>query len=104
MKRKKYKIIKLEKKRYSIITDNLDICYLCGKTKNHLHEVFYGNKHRLLSMKYGCIVPLCSFCHSKVHQDIELDLLLKKTLEKAFIEVYKCDVDDFIKIFHKSYL
>ena len=103
MKKKSYKITKLEKERYSIITDKLDTCYLCGMPKNHLHEVFFGN-NRINSMKYGCIVPLCALCHSKVHNDIQIDLKLKKELEKAFIKVYKCDTDFFIKIFHRNYL
>ena len=64
--------------------------------KNHLHEVFFGN-NRINSMKYGCIVPLCALCHSKVHNDIQIDLKLKKELEKAFIKVYECDTDFFIK-------
>lgn len=103
MKKKSYKITKLEKERYSIITDKLDTCYLCGMPKNHLHEVFFGN-NRINSMKYGCIVPLCALCHSKVHNDIQIDLKLKKELEKAFIKVYDCDTDFFIKVFHRNYL
>lgn len=103
MKKKSYKIAKLEKERYSIITDKLDTCYLCGMPKNHLHEVFFGN-NRINSMKYGCIVPLCALCHSKVHNNIQVDLKLKKQLEKVFIKVYKCDINYFIKIFHKNYL
>ena len=103
MKHKTSKLRQIEKSRYSIITDNLDTCYLCGQYKHHLHEVFFGN-NRINSMKYGCIVPLCAVCHTKVHNDIQLDLKLKKRLEKAFIEVYRCDIDYFIKIFHKNYL
>lgn len=97
------KIKTLEKNRYSIITDDLSTCYLCGRPKDHLHEVFFG-KNRVNSMKYGCVVPLCMACHSKVHQDIQIDLKLKKALEKAFIDVYECDIDYFIKIFHKNYI
>ena len=100
---KRTKIRTLEKNRYSIITDNLDTCYLCGKPKEHLHEVFFG-KNRVNSMIYGCVVPLCASCHLKTHQDIQIDLKLKKALEKAFIEVYECDIDYFISIFHKNYL
>lgn len=103
MKKKSYKLTKLEKNRFSIVTDNLEQCYICGMPKNHLHEVFYGN-NRINSMKYGCIVPLCAYCHSKIHNDIQIDLILKKELERAFIDVYKCNADYFISIFHKNYL
>ena len=103
MKKKSYKLNKLEKNRYSIITDDLDTCYLCGKPKEHLHEVFFGN-NRINSMRYGCVIPICAMCHTKVHQDIQIDLELKKRLEKAFIEVYECDIEYFIKIFRKNYI
>ena len=94
------KIKTLENKRFSILTNDLSYCYLCGKPKNHLHEVFFG-KNRINSMKYGCVVPLCSSCHSKVHSNIELDLKLKKLCQKRFIEVYD---DDFLSIFRKNYI
>lgn len=102
MKKKTNKLIKLEKNRYSIITDNLDECFICHRSKDHLHEVFYGN-NRVNSMKYGCIIPLCFYCHSKVHNDIQLDLKLKKVFKKAFLEYYKCNEDYFINIFHINY-
>lgn len=102
MKKKTNKLIKLEKNRYSIITDNLDECFICHRAKDHLHEVFYGN-NRINSMKYGCIIPLCAYCHAKIHDDIQLDLKLKKMLKKAFLEHYNCDEDYFIKIFHINY-
>lgn len=104
MKRKSNKIRKLERNRYSIVTDNLDTCYLCGRRKDNLHEVFFGEKHRKLSMQYGLVIPLCAACHDKIHNDIQIDLEMKKRLEGAFIEVYKCDVETFINIFHKNYI
>ena len=70
MKKKSYKLNKLEKNRTSILTNKLDRCYICGRPKEHLHEVFFG-KNRINSMKYGCIAPLCASCHNKVHQDIQ---------------------------------
>ena len=91
----------LERNRKSILTDDLTRCYLCGKPKNHLHEVFFG-KNRVNSMKYACVVPLCASCHSKVHSNIQIDLELKKVCQRAFIEVYE-DVD-FLSIFHRNYL
>ena len=94
------KIKTLENKRFSILTNDLSYCYLCGKPKNHLHEVFFG-KNRVNSMKWGCVVPLCASCHLKVHSNIELDLKLKKLCQKRFIEVYD---DDFLSIFRKNYI
>ena len=91
----------LEKNRKSILTDDLTRCYICGKPKNHLHEVFFG-KNRVNSMKYACVVPLCALCHTKVHSRVHLDYQLKKRTQEAFNEVYKGI--DFLSIFHKNYL
>lgn len=91
----------LERNRKSILTDDLTRCYLCGKPKNHLHEVFFG-KNRINSMKWGCVVPLCASCHRKVHSSWELDHELKKVCQKRFIEVY--EGVDFSSIFHRNYL
>ena len=101
MKQKTSKLAKLERNRTSIITDDLSHCFVCGMRKQHLHEVFFG-KNRVNSMKYACVVPLCAFCHSKVHSQVQLDLKLKKLTQEVFIEVYE-DVD-FLSIFHKNYL
>ena len=94
------KIKELERKRFSILTDNLEICYLCGRRKNHLHEIFFG-KNRINSMKYGCVVPLCSVCHYKVHHNIKVDTKLKEKCQKKFEEIYN---DNFLEIFRKNYL
>lgn len=98
------KIKNLEKMRFSILTNDLSKCYLCPKPKDHLHEIFFG-KNRVNSMKYGCVVPLCSACHignKGVHKNHELDIMLKKKCQKKFNEVYP-DID-FISIFHKNYI
>lgn len=94
------KIKELERKRFSILTNNLEICYLCGRRKHHLHEIFFG-KNRINSMKYGCVVPLCSDCHYKVHHNIKIDTKLKEKCQKKFEEIYK---NNFLEIFRKNYL
>lgn len=97
------KLAKLERNRKSILTDNLDYCIICGSPKEHLHEVFFG-KNRLNSIKYNCVIPLCSDCHTKIHNDIELDLFYKKMCQKKFLEFYHKDLNGFIDIFKKNYL
>nr|DAP67107.1 MAG TPA: Recombination enhancement function protein nuclease, DNase, HYDROLASE.4A [Caudoviricetes sp.] len=106
MKKKSYKIRKLEKNRKSILTDDLEHCYICKKRGIFLHEIFYGN-NRINSMKYRCVVPLCLEHHtgnSGVHNNIELDKMLKMICERKFLKVYECDIEYFIKIFHRNYL
>ena len=42
IKKKTSKLQKLEKNRFSILTNNLEQCYFCGKRKDDLNEVFNG--------------------------------------------------------------
>jgi len=98
------KIKKLEKMRYSILTNDMTKCYICGKPKNAIHEIYFG-KNRINSMKYGCCVPLCSNHHTGkigVHNNIELDLQLKIECQMKFNELYPSL--DFLSIFYKNYL
>lgn len=101
MRNKSKKLSKLERERFSILTERMDQCYMCGRKKEHLHEIYFGNKHRLLSMKYGCVVPLCSTCHNLVHNNIDFDRNLKIQCQKKFQEIYD---EKFIDIFKRNYL
>ncbi len=94
-------------KRFSILQKEMNECYFCGATKNlHIHEVFFGTANRQLSIKYGCCVSLCAIHHNlsnaSVHFNRDMDLNLKREMQKKFIEVYP--ELDFLKIFRKSYL
>lgn len=98
------KIARLEKMRFSILTNDLSRCYLCGKPKDHLHEVFFG-KNRINSMKWGCVVPLCFECHQGkfgVHNNHDADIKLKQKCQFKFIKTYP--TIDFLSIFHKNYI
>ena len=98
------KIARLEQMRYSILTDDLSKCFLCGKPKEQLHEIYFG-KNRVNSMKWGCVAPLCRECHqgnNGVHHNHEVDIMLKQICQKKFNEVYP-DIN-FIDIFFKNYL
>lgn len=92
----------LEKSRtVSLFTNNLNICYLCGMKKEHLHEVFYG-RNRSNSIKYNLFIPVCNKCHKKAHNDINLIESLHKKGQLLFI----CNYPEleFIKIFKENYL
>lgn len=98
------KIKQLERMRFSILTKDLEHCYICGAPKNSIHEIYYGN-NRTNSMKWGCCVPLCFNHHTGnqgVHKVNELNIMLKKICQQKFEEVYP-DID-FINIFHKNYI
>lgn len=99
---KKHK--KLESERFSIITNDLKHCFVCGKPKNALHEVFYGS-YRLVSIRLGMVIPLCSFHHTEgkysVHFNRDLDLQLKKMAQTIFEKKYSHDL--FMKEFKIDY-
>ena len=95
------KIKTLENKRYSIITNDLTKCIICGRQKQNLHEVYFGN-NRKNSMIYGCVIPLCINCHNQIHSNHQLDLYWKQKGQEAFILTYPDK--DFLSIFYKNYL
>ena len=99
--KKSKKLAKLERNRSSILTDDLDHCYLCGRPKEHLHELFFG-VNRIKSIKYKLVIPVCFECHNKIHNDIRLQNYTHKLGQKKFNEVYP-DLD-FVKIFKRNYL
>lgn len=100
MKKKSSKLAKLERNRFSILTDNLDYCIICGQKKQDLNEIYPG-RNRQNSMKYGCVIPMCRNCHTKYTNDRNLQLYWMKLCQKKFNEIYE---EDFLSIFRRNYL
>ena len=73
----------------------------------HRHEVFFG-ANRQKSIKYGLVVFLTPEMHNMsnkgVHFNREFDLQLKRIGQVAAMERYGWTVDEFRKIFGKSFL
>lgn len=102
MKKKSSKLAKLEKNRFSIITKELDICYICKSNKKEdWHEAIEG-KNRQVSMKYGLVIPICRKCHEIVTNDKTLQEKLHEVGQKAFENHYKSE--NFLQVFGKNYL
>ena len=101
IKNKSKKLAKLERERFSILTNDLEHCIICGAKKDHLHEVFPG-AFRQRSMKEHMVLPLCTFHHTQIHSDIELSLYWKRSCQKKYEESHTRD--EFIKIFGRNYL
>lgn len=99
--KKNKNIAKLERDRFSILTNDLTKCIICENKKEHLHEVFPG-RNRSNSMKYGCVIPLCSKHHREIHENIELTNYYKILAQQRFIETYP--YLSFIEIFKRNYL
>ena len=101
-KSKSYKIVKLERNRYSVFTDNMTRCYICGKPKDEIHELIFG-KNRQNSMKYGFTLPLCWECHKMIaHKDREFIERMQDECQEYFESNYGSR-DDFINIFGMSF-
>lgn len=102
LKKKSEKLKKLEAKRYSILTDNLTICYICQKRrKDDLHELF-GGSNRRKSIEWGLVIPTCRICHSewKINEEMR-----RKYQEEGKMKFYKLySKEKFLKEFGKNYL
>ena len=73
----------------------------------HRHEVFFG-VNRQKSIEYGLVVFLTPAMHNMsdkgVHFNREFDLQLKRIGQAAAMKKYGWTVDEFRKIFGKSFL
>lgn len=101
-RQKSKKLAKLERNRFSIFTNDLEHCIICGSKKDNLHEIFFGTANRVNSMKYGCIIPLCFAHHTEMHKNKEWQDYWHKQVQQAFIKNYP-DLD-FLEIFKRNYL
>lgn len=93
----------------SILTADLEHCYVTGNNNVAVHHVFPGTGRRKLCEKYGFIVPLEPFLHNmssiSVHNNPNkgLDLRLKQECQRYF-EAHYGSRSEFIEKFGKSYL
>ena len=87
----------------SMITDDLEHCYLCGKTPVQYHHVF-GGSHRRRATADNLFIPLCWNCHVKVHNEPSqrLNYSLKRLGQLAYEDLY--GHDEFMKNYGKNYL
>ena len=90
----------------SIITDNMDICYICEQPRECIHHVFGGTANRRLSDKYKLVIPLCHYHHNMsnegVHFNKPFDICLKKIGQMKFEEEYSHE--KFMQVFGRNWL
>lgn len=93
----------------SVLTADLEHCYVTRSNNVAIHHVFPGTGRRKLCEKYGFIVPLEPTLHNmsdvSVHSNPNkgLDLQLKQECQRYF-EEHCGSRSEFIKLFGKSYL
>lgn len=101
MKNKSNKLAKLEKNRFSILTNDLIHCVVHNNIiADDINEVFMG-RNRQNSMKWGLCIPLCRPCHDKYHIDRKMQEYFMKEAQIKFEETYPDE--DFLKIFLRNY-
>lgn len=98
------------KKLWSVLTDDLQHCYVSGNTNIAIHHVFYGqNGNRLRCERYGFLVPLRPDLHNMNKNSLHdnpnkgLDIELKKKAQ-TYYETHNGSRKDFIREFGKSWL
>ena len=101
MRNKTYKLQKLEKQRYSILTNDLEHCIICGKSPVDIHEIYCGAK-RQVSMKNGFCIPLCRTHHILVTNHNASDMYFRQKCQEKYEEMYSRD--EFIKLIGRNYL
>lgn len=81
-------------KLYTILTENLSECWVCGRPSSEMHHVFHG-ADKSLSERLGMMAPLCRECHERVHHvGGELDQELKAEAQRVYLQ----------HVFGRSYL
>jgi hypothetical protein len=91
-----------DSERYTALGFDLDTCALCGRPREHLHEVFFGTANRQKSKDYGMVMPLCARCHDMVHRDPALRLKTQQFAQRKFEE--KHTHEEFMSIWRRNYL
>lgn len=100
MKKKSNKLSKAERNRYSIIQDDMSICFFCGGQAESIHELI-GGINRLMSIKYGLCVGACLKCHRILENNERIkqkyQILGQDTFEKKYNHEF------FMKEFKMNY-
>lgn len=88
----------------SIITQDLDHCYICGSSYPQVHHIMNG-ANKTKSEKYGLLVPLCMNHHTGmfgVHTHPDLMLEMRRIGQRKFEELHGHDL--WMEEFGKNYL
>lgn len=92
----------------SRVQEDLNTCYVCGKSPTQIHHVFFGwTGNRLNSEKYGYVVGLCFEHHTGSSKGVHFNKVLEHQLKRLCQEDFEKNIgtrDEFRKIFGKSYL
>lgn len=97
MKKKSNKLAEAERNRFSIVQEEMSICFFCGRQAQSIHELI-GGMNRLISIKYGLCVGACLRCHrieeenekiKRKYQILGQDAFEKKYNHELFMQEFK---------------
>lgn len=102
IKKKSSKQRKIENNRYSILTNDLEHCYICIKAKKQdFHEIF-GGSNRRKSMEWGLVIPICRECHREWDVNKDLKRQIRNEAKTRFTKIYS--EEKFLMEFGKNYI
>ena len=94
-----------------MITKYTEYCLLCGKPKEDIHHLVFGNGLRRLADRWSIYIPICRTCHEAIHKDIAAQKLSKICGQLLFEKeaILRGESEDdarehFRQIFGRSYL
>ena len=95
---------KAERDRFSLFTDDLTKCIICGKSPVNKHEIFFGS-NSIKSLIWS-VMPLCTCGHHKTMlRDTEIKNYAKDNKKGQLMFMhYNKTKDEFIKLFGRNYL
>ena len=103
LNKKSKKLSKLERNRFSILTNDLKHCFTCQILrqreipKDDLHEIYQG-KNRIISIKNGFVAPICRECH----ENEEIKQWLKEYCQRIY--EHNHTREDFKKLIEDDFL
>lgn len=93
-------------KKSSVLTDDMEHCFVCGSPYAECHHVFFGSYQKKYADKYKFYLPLCPEHHkgnSGPHMNKTKDIEYKKMAQRYY-EKNISDRSDFMMDFGKNYL
>ena len=74
----------------SLLTDDMDHCFFCGRPADCEHHLIFGSANRELADEDGLMVPVCYRCHTtgpvtmRIHDNIMAEKLSKMLGQMAW--------------------
>lgn len=74
----------------SILADNMDFCFFCGRPAECTHHLIFGSINRQKADEDGLTIPACNRCHNmgriseRIHENIMAEKMSKMLGQMAW--------------------